>query len=244
VERRTVDDAYASAYAQLARRHWWWQARDRIVAETLSALPIRQGASILDVGCGDGRLFPVLDQFGSVTGIEPDPLTLGTMSADPRIHHVPFRSPLTLSGPFDLVSMFDVLEHLEDRIGALALVREVLSPTGLLLLTVPALPVLWTRHDDLNHHHVRYTDRSLRSDLEAAGLRVRTIRYIFQGLVVPKAITVLGERLGLARGGVPAIPAPFLNRVFREYCLFEARCTKSLGRWLPGTTLLATVAPT
>src|SRR5690606_41581694 len=135
----------------------------------------------------------------------------------PCVHHVPCRSPATLSRAFGVVSVFDVREHLEDRIGALALVREVLSPTGLHLLPVPALPVLWTRHDALNHHHVRYTDRSLRSDLVAAGLRVRTIRYIFQVLFVQKAITVLGERLGLVRWCVCVIPSPFPNRYIRHY---------------------------
>ena len=53
--------------------------------------------------------------------------------------------------------MLDVLEHIEDDAGALAAARDALAPGGRLLLTVPAMPCLWSRHDEANCHFRRYT---------------------------------------------------------------------------------------
>jgi hypothetical protein len=62
-------------------------------------------------------------------------------------------------GRFDLIAMFDVLEHIEDDRGALCTCREHLD--GCLVLTVPTFPFLWSEHDRRLHHKRRYTKRSL-----------------------------------------------------------------------------------
>lgn len=72
-------------------------------------------------------------------------------------------------GPFDLVCLLDVLEYLEDEQKALVRVRELLAPNGWLLLTVPAYPGLWSRHDVAVDHKRRYSDRSLERLLGRTG---------------------------------------------------------------------------
>ncbi len=70
---------------------------------------------------------------------------------------------------FDLAVSLDVIEHLEDDLGALRELRRTVAPGGALLVTVPAYQWLWSGHDEINHHHRRYTRRSLQRVAEQAG---------------------------------------------------------------------------
>ena len=61
------------------------------------------------------------------------------------------------------------------------------APGGALLVTVPAYQWLWSGHDEINHHHRRYTRRSLQRVAEQAGWeQVRTT--YFNSLLLPVAI--------------------------------------------------------
>src|SRR5206468_1043093 len=68
---------------------------------------------------------------------------------------------LSALGQLDLITMCDVLEHLENERAALRGIGDALKPGGRLLVTVPALPRLWSGHDVVNHHYRRYTRKTL-----------------------------------------------------------------------------------
>jgi SAM-dependent methyltransferase len=88
---------------------------------------------------------------------------------------------------FDLAVSLDVIEHLEDDLGALRELRRTVAPGGSLLITVPAYGWLWSGHDEINHHHRRYTHRSLRAVAEQAGWQEQRTTY-FNSLLLPVAI--------------------------------------------------------
>ena len=69
-----MDSAYAAAYPDLYRRHWWWRVREEILLRRLTSLfeTLGHPARILDVGCGAGLFFDALQRFGQVEGIESD----------------------------------------------------------------------------------------------------------------------------------------------------------------------------
>jgi SAM-dependent methyltransferase len=73
---------------------------------------------------------------------------------------------------FDLVCAMDIIEHVEDDVGALRELTRVLAPQGTLLFSVPLHQSHWTAFDDLVGHCRRYEPASLTALLEQFGLRV------------------------------------------------------------------------
>jgi SAM-dependent methyltransferase len=237
-----MDAEYARRYRRLYERHWWWRAREALVLETLRRLRAGRGPGrVLDVGCGDGLFFRRLAEFGEVEGVEPDRSLLSPASPHrDRITVAPFDAGFRPGRAYALVLMLDVLEHLPDPEGALRHAGTLLEPGGRLVVTVPAFDWLWTHHDELNRHFVRYSRRTLRQAAERAGLRVEEMRYFFHWTVPAKLAVRAKERL-LGPGGPENVPAAPVNRAL--YLLSRAE-QLALGRLrLPvGTSLLAVCA--
>jgi SAM-dependent methyltransferase len=233
-----MDPAYAERYRELAARHWWWRARnDTVRAEVAGILGERRDARILDVGCGDGVLFPYLSRFGHVEGIEPDPTVVSPESPwRNRIRIAPFDESFSRGGRFDLILMLDVLEHLDDAAAALRIASNLLEPHGRLLVTVPAFLGLWTHHDELNRHVTRFTRARLTTAATAAGLRVERSWYLFQWLFFAKLLERARER-AFGPAPPPTVPAERINNVLYRVCGMERRVA---GRALPfGSSLIA-----
>jgi SAM-dependent methyltransferase len=82
-----------------------------------------------------------------------------------------------------LLSLFDVLEHIDDDLGTLRHLAGVLEPGGILVLTVPAHPFLFDEMDEIAHHRRRYARGDLGSKLRAAGFAVRHLAHFMAPLV-------------------------------------------------------------
>lgn len=186
----------AHLFEEMARtedHHWWFRGRRNIIEAVLREhLPEVSERRMLDVGCGTGGNLPLLQRFGQVVGLEgsADALALCRRRLGPdfplHLGHIPEDIP---PGRFDVVTAFDVLEHIPDAVGALRGIRAVLAPQGLLVLTVPAFGFLWSVHDAVHHHQRRYTVDMLTGQLSAAGLRLRWSSY-FNSLLFPPIAAV------------------------------------------------------
>lgn len=234
-----MDSAYAAAYPELHARHWWWRAREAYLLRLLRRrLPADGRRRILDVGCGDGLFLDALAPWGAAEGIEPDAATLSPAAAHRKIHLGPFDRSYAPAHPFDLVLFLDVLEHIPDPTSALVRARELLVPGGEILVTVPAFPSLWTRHDTLNHHLHRYTRGTLDALARSAGLQVRWSRYAFLSVGLAKFGIRAKEALIDAPPAPPRIPAA----PFNSFARWVAAADLALGDMIPfpfGSSLFA-----
>lgn len=250
-----MDATLYDAFAAMDRTHWWFQGRRAIVTtvleDRLASAP--SSPSILDVGCGTGEMLEMLAAFGPVKGIDMSPVAVEHCRSrfGAGIEVSVGRIPEDVTGPVDLVTAFDVIEHLDDDVDALVRIRHALMPGGVFVCTVPAYPLLWSRHDELNHHRRRYTRRSLTRALEAGGFRVERMSYfnsvLFPAVAALRLATRPLEWAGLRRGddractGV-AIPRPSANRLL--YGLFAAERFLLRRVSLPfGLSLLAVCTP-
>ena len=235
------------AFDLLAREehdHWWFRGRRYFIERAIRTLALPTTARVLDAGCGSGGNLALLQQLGAVAGFEFDAAAreLARALGLGRVEAGALPGPLPFDGEhFDLIGLFDVLEHLPEPVASLRALTERVAPTGALVLTVPALPWLWGPHDELHQHYRRYTQQTLRAHLEAGGWRVEYLTNM-NTLQFPLAIAQrLKERLFGYR--VAALsPSPFVNSVLTRVWQLERVMLPQ--RTLPiGLSLMAIARP-
>lgn len=79
---------------------------------------------------------------------------------------------------FDTVVMFNVLEHIEDDVKALANINKLLTMNGRLLLVVPAHQLLYSKMDRNLGHCRRYNAKDVSERLACAGFQVENVKYL------------------------------------------------------------------
>ncbi len=136
-----------------------WLRFDGIRRGLLAARP----GTVLEIGAGEGGLGAWLASRYEYVGIEQDDLSRATAQARlDRVGRGRLLRELDECGDtrFDLVSAFEVLEHIHDDVKVLLRFREQMQPGGHLLLSVPAHSRRYGPFDELAGHYRRY-DRSV-----------------------------------------------------------------------------------
>ena len=228
--------------AELDQLHWWYRARRKVLAALIKRVAgPAPGSGILEVGCGTGHNFPMLEQFGTVEAIEVDPAA--REMAEHRLGRAVGSAPLpALDGvadaSFDMIGSFDVIEHIADDAAALAGIARCLKPGGKFVMTVPAHQWMWSAHDVVNHHQRRYSKGGLEALFRASPLTLEKMGYL-NSLLLPVAIAArtAGKITGKDDGDDTLPPAP-LNAALEAVFAQEARL---IGRvpLPPGLTLWA-----
>jgi len=127
---------------------------------------------------------------------------------------------------------------------ALSRAGQLLKPSGRLLVTVPAYPWLWSAHDNVHHHHRRYTANMLRQRAESAGMGVSRLGY-FNTLLFP---IIAGVRIlwhltrDKEKSSDAALPSPLFNVMLTKIFGLESHFIKF--RLFPfGTSVMAILTP-
>jgi SAM-dependent methyltransferase len=225
-------------------RHWWYRGRRRVLERVIASLRLPARARILDAGCGSGRNMVELTRHGTVTGVELSDTSASLARArdagqviSGSVLEMPFDSD-----SFDCAVCLDVIEHLADDLAALRELRRVVVPGGALLVTVPAYQWLWSGHDEVNHHHRRYTRRSLERVATDAGWRKARTTH-FNSLLLPVAILLrILDRFSRSTTESSLdlwVPPQPLNWLLERPLLLEAALIKRGGRIPAGLSLLA-----
>jgi SAM-dependent methyltransferase len=182
-----MDDRAIRQFVELEETHFWFIGRRAIFMDVLAArLGGRRDLDIYDVGTGAGGFLGPLARFGTVTGFDDSPELVAHCHARGFTHTVLAGLPAlpVPDASADLVTLFDVIEHIEDDVAALAEVRRVLRPGGLVFISTPAYQVLYANNDRVAHHQRRYTAGLLDRRIRAAGLIPRRVSY-FNTLLFP-----------------------------------------------------------
>jgi len=205
---------------EVEESHWWYIGRRRIIASFVKSICEQvkdRRARILDVGCGTGANLVRLSDFGNAEGVDISPDAL-KFCRERGLNNVKLGAAESLpydDHEFDLVTAFDVVEHMDDDVAGLREMRRVLRPGGRVLLFVPTFMFLWGVQDDVSNHRRRYRLEELRQAVTAAGFEVErttyaNITFFLPVLLVRKFMRLTGVRTETEN----SINIPALNRVF------------------------------
>jgi SAM-dependent methyltransferase len=167
-------------YEQLAaveEGSFWFRSRNALIVWAIRQYAPQGWAQLLEVGCGTGyvlseirKAFPDAELSGS------DFFAEGLAFASARVPDAHLEQLDVLDMPhreaFDIVGAFDVIEHIGDDRGALRGIRQAVRPGGLVILTVPQHPALWSPQDVAAHHVRRYVSSGLHAKVKEAGFDV------------------------------------------------------------------------
>jgi SAM-dependent methyltransferase len=147
----------------------------------------RDSGRVLDVGCATGNFLNMMSHFGawerygcdiSAAGIQYACERYGINATVGELVDVHYED-----GFFDVVTMWDVLEHVHDPTATLAEVHRILKPGGLFLVRVPNVATwdaklfgrFWVGYDAPRHLYI-YSPPTLSRFLDNAGFRIRRMR--------------------------------------------------------------------
>jgi SAM-dependent methyltransferase len=186
---------YYAVYAEQETTHWWFVWRARIVEELLREAIGDEHCRILDAGCGTGGLMARIAPLGETVGLDFSPIALSFARKRGLRNLVEGsieRLPLATAS-FGCALALDVIEHVDDDIGALRELCRVLEPGGVLIVTVPAYEWLWSQHDVINQHRRRYTPDAMRQLLVTAGFEVERLTGI-NAIALPAVAAIRAAR--------------------------------------------------
>lgn len=161
---------------------------------------------VLEVGCGAGALLHDLAERGfTAVGVESSPAAreLATrLLADREDVVITDVLPVERDA-FDYLLSFEVLEHIEDDVAALADWVQRLKPGAPCLLSVPASAAKWSLMDVSAGHFRRYERADVERLIDRAGLQLGRIEtYGFPATWLIERVRLWARTAQLRRRGV------------------------------------------
>lgn len=180
-------------------------------------LDVIQPGSVLEVGAGMGAMGYRLASRYDYRGYEPDPISHQVAASRVAVlGHGEIRNteiPTEPDRSFDLVAAFEVLEHIEDDVGALTEWSRWLVSGGHIVMSMPAHPGRFGPWDERVGHFRRYSRESLGAVFEAAGFEVRSIES--WGMPIGYLLEAARNRLARRRLGESGVGTSGSGRVYQ-----------------------------
>jgi SAM-dependent methyltransferase len=172
------------------------------------------GRSVMEVGPGMGHFAAELDGLGldRLVLADTEPYALARLRErydgrdDVEVVELEVPGPVELDSPVETIVAMNVIEHIEDEVGAMRDLATALVPGGRLVAWVPGYPSLYGDFDRKVGHVRRHTPATLRAAVEEAGLRVEVCRPM-------NLLGGIGWWMAVRRGGV-GYPKPRLVWLF------------------------------
>lgn len=178
VAGNNMDESILVELGDIIARHPWWAARSQLLLHLLRRIGCEAKCRIIEVGCGWGTNLAALEKSGyTVTGLDVSRDALVRLDrADRTLIEASLSEELPPDAPeYDVVLALDVIEHIDDDRGAIRQLVQLTRPGGHVIISVPALPALFSEFDRVQGHRRRYTPESLRSAIAGSGLEIMQV---------------------------------------------------------------------
>ena len=161
-------------------RHWWFVGTRNILFSIMDKFVGKdKNTKILDIGCGTGIVMKKLESYGEAFGIDiSDEAILFCIKrgikniSKANAEKLPFENNY-----FDLITSFDVLEHIDNAVITVKEIYRTLNMNGIAILSVPAYKFLWSSHDEALKHVTRFTIGELKELILLNNFEILKISY-------------------------------------------------------------------
>lgn len=211
--------------AALEDANFWFQSRNELLLWTLQRY-FSKLERYAEIGCGTGYVLQAVEQaFPEAEIVGTELFVEGLKYASQRCKQanlvqldarkIPWRSQ------FDVVGIFDVLEHIEDDKGVLEQIYKSLVVGGGVLITVPQHRWLWSAVDEAACHVRRYSVSDLENKVKAAGFEIlRSSSFV--SLLLPMMVAArVVSRKSAADAAAELHINRLLNYLFRKIMSVE-----------------------
>lgn len=217
-------------FQSTGHRHPWEIVRSNIIISELSKLnPIR----IIDIGSGDEYLANEIERRLEIPVVRIDS---NYTHEEVKDFNKKFRSIdqiEPLAG--DIILLADVLEHIEESNKFLMELKTKFSSSKL-LITVPAMQFLFSKHDEFLGHFRRYNKNTITREITPF-YKIKKMHYMFFSLLIFRIFqklffskTLETSSLGLWRFDQKSLMTKFV--------LFFLKVDYKISRLLPGLSLI------
>jgi 2-polyprenyl-3-methyl-5-hydroxy-6-metoxy-1,4-benzoquinol methylase len=162
---------------ELETNHFWYRGRRKSILALLSRYQSHDKyGRCLEIGGGTGANAEFLrEQLGLkilVSEISIEAIKNARKKYPGNEYIQMDARDIPFDKSFDMIGMFDVIEHIEEDYLVMAQVNKALCSKGLLAMSVPQYQWLWSSHDELSGHKRRYTRKSLHALVSNGGFEV------------------------------------------------------------------------
>lgn len=237
-----VEVSMTDGYFEIASLDHFWVRRRFEVFRSLAGDLVAGSREMAEIGCGHGMLQRQIEEEfeREVTGFDLNEHGLKkNLSQRSRVCcYDIFQMEASLREHFDLIFLFDVLEHMLDEDHFLKALIFHLAPNGKVVVNVPAGPWGYSGYDRAAGHFRRYSAQTLRNAAERNKLEI--VKWSYWGFpLVPTLLLRKLWDLG-SRDQRKAYSAGFDTRtpLVNELLRFISKC-EVIPQKLGGTSLMA-----
>ena len=231
-------DAFSHLY-DLEKENFWFRSRNKLICWALKKYK-KNLDNFLEIGCGTGFVLNgILKTFPQISLLGSEIFLHGLSFAKSRIPGGNFMQMDARKVPFidefDAIGAFDVLEHIEEDDVVLFELNKALRRKGLLLITVPQHPRLWSPVDDYSCHVRRYKIGELEEKVGKAGFSVTRsssfVTFLLPAMVLSRFRQKSGENLDPRKEFKisPILNFIFFAILFIEFTLIKMGCNFPVG---------------
>jgi SAM-dependent methyltransferase len=189
------------------------------------------GRSTMEIGAGMGHFSAELAKVSSLDRLvlaDNEQYTLDRLQAryanrpDIEVTELNLPGAVSVGEPLDSIVAMNVIEHIDDDVGAMRDLSAALNPGGRLIIWVPGYPQLYGDFDRKVGHVTRYTPKTLQATVTGAGLDIDVL----------KPINFLGGIawwVAVRRGGA-GYPDPKLVKIYDRTVVPTTRFIEKLIR--------------
>jgi len=226
-------------------KHFWFIARKEFILQNIQKY-VDNKEKLIEIGAGTGNVARYLQKNGyeniSVGEMHLNGLRYAQSYGMKECYQFDLLNT-PFENEFDVVCMFDVLEHIPNDTIALKNAHNMLTSGGEIVLSVPSHMWLWNRDDAVAGHKIRYTKKELVAKLEQNGFEVLTARYFFISitpLLFLRRVLNKDDRSQVKEEEYTYDISmnPLLSKILLFISTIENKLNKFLPNWFGGSLLI------